>query len=114
MLIETDTQGELARRLGMIMPERRDDEPAPPLVALQIAQAVTNAKVDEVGRLVNELRQEVRELKSTFVTKSELDPIRADLKELQDWQKWIFRGILTMFLTGIGAVIWVKGGVPHP
>lgn len=114
MLMTTDMQGEPARRLERIMAERRDDEPASPMVALQIAQAVTNAKVDEVGRLVNELRQEVRELKTTFVTKNELEPIRSDLKELQDWQKWIFRGILTMFLTGIGAVVWVKGGVPHP
>jgi len=102
------------QRLGELMGENNDREGISPLVAMQIAQAVTNQKVEEVGRLVNELRSEVRELKSTFATKDDLKDIREEVNGLKSWNKWVVQIIGGLILTAIIGTIVIKGGVPHP
>lgn len=91
-----------------------NNEGVSPLVAMQIAQAVTNQKVEEVGRLVNELRSEVRELKTTFATKDDLKDIRTEVDGLKSWNKWVVQIIGALILTAIVGTILIKGGVPHP
>ena len=96
------------------MSENNDGDRVSPLVAMQITQAVTNAKVEEVGRLINELRSEVRELKSTFATKEELKDVREEVNSLKSWNKWVVQIIGGLILTAIIGTIVIKGGVPHP
>lgn len=100
--------------LGDFMGEGTDREGISPLVSMQIAQAVTNQKVEEVGRLVNELRSEVRELKTTFATKDDLKDIREEVNGLKSWNKWVVQIIGGLILTAIIGTIVIKGGVPHP
>ena len=94
------------------MPDETD-KPSP-LVEMMIAQALTNQKVEEVGRLVNELRGEVRELKTTFATKAELAHLADDVKSLKDWNQWVLRAIVGLIITGIIGTVLIKGGVPRP
>lgn len=96
------------------MSDSTDEGRVSPLVAMQIAQAVTNQKVEEVGRLVTELRGEVRELKSTFATKDELKDVREEVNSLKSWNKWVVQIIGGLILTAIIGTIVIKGGVPHP
>ncbi len=83
------------------------------LVQVQIAQAVTNQKVEEVGRLVTDLRNEVRELKSNFATKNELKALEEEVQGLRNWNKWVVQIIGGVILTAILGTIIVKGGIPH-
>lgn len=91
-------------------PRDEDREVSSPLVALRIAQAVTNQKVEEVGRLVTELRQELRELKSTFATKSELKSLEEEVHGLKNWNKWVVQIIGALILTAFVGTIIIKGG----
>ena len=84
------------------------------LVQLQIAQAVTNQKVEEVGRLVTDLRNEVRELKSNFATKNELKALEDEVAQLRNWNKWVVQIVGGLILAAIVGMILVKGGVPRP
>lgn len=84
------------------------------LVQLQIAQAVTNQKVEEVGRLVTDLRSEVRELKSNFATKADLGELEKKVNDLRNWNSWLVKIVGGVVLTAIIGTILVKGGVPHP
>lgn len=84
------------------------------LVQLQIAQAVTNQKVEEVGRLVTDLRSEVRELKSNFATKADLGELEKKVNDLRNWNSWLVKIVGGIVLTAIVGTIIVKGGVPHP
>ena len=102
---------ELPPWLGYDMPDSGD---VTSLVQLQIAQAVTNQKVEEVGRMVSDLRNEVRELKSNFATKSELHALEEEVQGLRNWNKWVVQIIGGLILTAIVGTIIVKGGVPRP
>lgn len=102
------------QRFGEYMGENNEPGGISPLVAMQIAQAVTNQKVEEVGRLVNELRGEVRELKSTFATKDDLKDVREEVNGLKSWNKWVVQIIGGLILTAIIGTIVIKGGVPRP
>ncbi|GBU19365.1 MULTISPECIES: hypothetical protein [Methylobacterium] len=94
------------------MPDSAGDPTS--LVALQIAQAVTNQKVEEVGRMVTELRGELRELKSSFATKAELKALEEEVQGLRNWNKWVVQIIGGVILTAILGTIIIKGGIPHP
>jgi hypothetical protein len=98
---------------GWDMSENNNDGVSP-LAAMQIAQAVTNQKVEEVGRLVTELRSEVRELKTTFATKDDLKDVRGEVDSLKAWNKWVVQVIGGLILTAIIGMIVIKGGVPRP
>lgn len=97
--------------LGFDMP---DSGEGTSLVQLQIAQAVTNQKVEEVGRMVADLRNEVRELKSNFATKAELHALEEEVHGLRNWNKWVVQIIGGLILTAIVGTIIVKGGIPRP
>lgn len=104
--------GDTLEAFGESMTDNNDS--VSPLVSMQIAQAVTNQKVEEVGRLVNELRSEVRELKSTFATKDELKDVREEVNSLKNWNKWLVQVVGGLIITAIIGTIIIKGGVPRP
>lgn len=98
----------------VLMPENRDRDEDGPLISLRITQAVTNQKVEEVGRLVTELRNEVRELKSTFATKADLQSLEEEVTSLKANQGWIVKIIVGAVVSAVLGIVLVKGGVPHP
>lgn len=95
------------------MPDKEEHDVAS-LVQLQIAQAVTNQKVEEVGRLVTDLRGEVRELKSNFATKSELKSLEDEVYQIKNWHNWAAKIVGGLILAAIVGMVLVKGGVPRP
>lgn len=110
----TETLQDPYQEHGEYMGDSNDGGGISPTVQMQIAQAVTNQKVEEVGRLVNELRSEVRELKTTFATKDDLKDVREEVNGLKSWNKWVVQIIGALIITAIIGTIVIKGGVPRP
>lgn len=96
---------------GADMPERDDQSSVGLFVELRIELATTKEKLEHISVVLGEMRQEFREMKSTFVQKSELQAVEKRIGELEDWQKWVLRGIVALVFSVIGGAIYLKGGV---
>ncbi|MFY9292815.1 MAG: hypothetical protein WAP03_19290 [Methylorubrum rhodinum] len=95
------------------MPDRDEQSSVGLFVELRIELATQKEKLDHINAMLSEMRTEFRELKSTFVQKSELSSIEKRIVDLEDWQKWTLRGIVALIFGVIGSAIYLKGGVPH-
>ena len=103
------------RRAELEMSENRDrDDDLSPLTHLRIAQAVTNQKVEQLVVAINELRGEVRELKSNFATKSDVHALEEEIKGIKGNQSWIVKIIIGAVVTAVLGLVLVKGGISQP
>ena len=97
------------------MSENRDHgEEHSPLTQLRIVQAVTNQKVEQLVNAINDLRGEVRELKSNFATKSELNALEEEIKGIKGNLSWVIKIIVGAVVTAVLGLVLVKGGISQP
>lgn len=109
-MLDAVSMGREERELDM--PDH-DHEPSG-IIGLHIAQAVTNQRIEELKSMLSDLRTEVREMRSTYATRAELDEVRVSIKRVNDNLGWVIKLVLGALLIAMVGTVLVKSGVPLP